>query len=102
MTSRLIAVAGSVIIEILRGEIVANRRQVRQPAMHALTAIVEIMAPKNRKFRTTDSPANRVKTTILLDLHALKQERKSRLKTLLGRFLECQELQMSSALVAKA
>jgi hypothetical protein len=98
----LIAVAGSVIIEILRAEIVTNRPPVRQPAVHTLTAIVEIMAPKNRKFRTTHSPANHVKTAILLDLLALKQERKSRLKTLLGRFLECQELQMSSALVAKA
>src|SRR5690349_2647597 len=53
------------------------------------------MAPINRKFRTTHSPGNRVKTAILLDLHALKQERKSRLQTVLGRFLECQELQMS-------
>jgi hypothetical protein len=34
------------------------------------------------------STSNQAKTAILLDLHALKQERKSRLETVLGRFLE--------------
>jgi hypothetical protein len=63
---------------------------------------MEIMDAKAKKSRAKNSPCNDVKRTILLDLDALKQERKSRLETLLGRFLECQELQMSSALLARA
>ena len=62
---------------------------------------MEIMDAKAKKSRATKSPRKEVKTRILLDLHALKQERKSRLETTLGRFLECQELQISSALVAR-
>src|SRR5208337_4675553 len=42
------------------------------------------------------------KKAVLLELHLLTQERQSRHETLLGRFLECQELQMSSALLARA
>jgi len=63
---------------------------------------VEIMGARAKKSRATNSPGNQVKARILLDLHALKQERKFRLDTVLGRFLECQELQIASALVAKA
>ena len=59
------------------------------------------MAQKAKKY-PTNVHANQVKTAILLDLNALKQERKSRLETVLGRFLQCQELQISSALLARA
>src|SRR5215472_9082614 len=96
------AVAGSVIIEILRRNCSQGTTDVPACKTRLYARPVEIMASKVRKSDRTHSPANQMKARILLDLRALKQERKSRLKTVLGRFLECQELQMASALVARA
>jgi hypothetical protein len=42
------------------------------------------------------------KTFVLQELQTLAQDQKSRSQTVLGRWFECQELQIASALLAKA
>src|SRR5437879_4699058 len=58
-----------------------------------------------RQSRTTE-PQNRAdesgKRAILQELRLVTKERESRHKTLLGGFLQCQELQVCSALLARA
>jgi hypothetical protein len=56
------------------------------------------MAPKTRSTYLRDEG----KQAILRELTELAQDRHSRSQTVLGRFLQCQELQMCSALLAKA
>jgi maltooligosyltrehalose synthase len=43
-----------------------------------------------------------LKAAVLRELHLLTQERKAQQETVLGRFFQCRELQMCSALLAKA
>ena len=47
-------------------------------------------------------PASEPKVKILNELLRLKGEQNSRLATTLGRFLQCPDLQMASALLARA
>jgi maltooligosyltrehalose synthase len=67
-----------------------------------------VAASRTHRWRqsTTIEPQNRAdengKRTVLQELRLVTQERESRHKTLLGRFLQCQELQMCSALLARA
>ena len=109
------------------GEIVAGRLEAAQPSdPPSYGQPVEIVAamprvrftrprsqksvPASRKQRgrqsTTIQPQNCAsqngKRTVLQELRLLTQERESRHETVLGRFFECQELQMSSALLARA
>jgi hypothetical protein len=56
------------------------------------------MSPKTRCIRLRDER----KQAILRELKQLAQVSHSRSQTVLGRFLQCQELQVCSALLAKA
>jgi hypothetical protein len=56
------------------------------------------MAPKTGSTHLRDEG----KQAILRELGKLVQDRHSRNQTVLGRFLQCQELQVCSALLAKA
>src|SRR5208283_4096061 len=47
-------------------------------------------------------PKSEGRHLVLQDLRELTQERRSRDQTVFGRFLQCQELQMCSALLGKA
>ena len=108
-------------------EIVADRLEAAEPSGRPSYAQpVEIVAamprvrftrpksqksvPASRKRRgrqaTTIAPHNCAdkngKVTVLQELRLLTQEQESRRETVLGRFFECQELRMSSALLARA
>jgi hypothetical protein len=56
------------------------------------------MAPKTGSIHLRDEG----KQAILRELRKLAQDRHSRNQTVLGRFLQCQELQVCSALLGKA
>src|SRR6266849_5086412 len=86
-------------------EIVAD--MVRERFIHPRSQD-SVVAPRTQRDRQPkpierrDCPEENPKTAVLQELYLLVQDRESRHETVLGRFLQCQELQMCAALLARA